>query len=426
MSVVGALSLSLVMMSNAPDVQAAEGPARASERPSGSKDERVAQAFTNYEKQRFDAAALEFEGLWQEFREPRFLFNAAVSRVGARHHAHAVAYLSEYLGTAGLAADDRAEAEAQRTTSLRETVGVRVTIEAPADLAAVEFAVQHVPKLASDIRPPLRFAAEQASGTQRARVVDLDPGEWKVRVEVPGYEAAEEVVRVEGGAQPVVALALVPAMRAHAGNAGVPDRVRKKFVQGASVAGGLVLVGGAAALAVGQVKFGQSFAAPETSCAPDQLDCRAALASAGTLRGVGAGLLGAGVGGAVAGITGVIRAGKPRRTAWIAEAALGGVAALGGAVWLGLSGKRFTEANSRGDVGWGDAGNQALASRFAAQHTAATAVVGFGAGMLVGGLGGILLERSFARGPRSLARRGLKVGGGATPAWSGVVVSGRF
>lgn len=426
MSVVGALSLSLVLMSNAADVQPPEGPARASEGPSGSKDERVAQAFTNYEKQRFDAAALEFEGLWQEFREPRFLFNAAVSRVGARHHAHAVAYLSEYLGTAGLAADDRAEAEAQRKASLRETVGVRVTIEAPADLAAIEFAVQHVQKLASDIRPPLRFAAEQASGTQRARVVDLDPGEWKVRVELPGYEVAEEIVRVDSGAQPIVALSLVRVTRNDASNAGVPDRVRKKFVQGASVAGGLVLVGGAAALAVGQVKFGQSFGTPETDCAPDQLDCRTALASGGTLRGIGAGLLGAGVGGAVAGLTGVIGAGKRRRTAWIAEAALGGAAAVGGAVWIGLSGKRFTAANSRGDVGWGDADNQAAVSGFAAQHTAATAVVGFGAGMLVGGVGGVLLERAYARGPRSLARRGLKVGGGATPTWSGVVVSGRF
>ena len=95
-------------------------------------------------------------------------------------------------------------------------------------------------------------------------------------------------------------------------------------------------------------------------------------------------------------------------------------------MWIGLSGKRFTAANSRGDVGWGDADNQAAVSGFAAQHTAATAVVGFGAGMLVGGLGGILLERAYARGPRSTARRGLKVGGGATPTWSGVVVSGRF
>lgn len=426
MSVVGALSLCLVMISNAAEAQAPEGPARAADRPSGSKDERVAQAFANYEKQRFDAAALEFEGLWQEFHEPRFLFNAAVSRVGARHHAHAVAYLSEYVQTQGIEDADRTEAEAQRTASLRETVGVRVAITAPPELASLEFSVQHVPKLAADIRPSLRFAAEQESGAQRIRVVDLDPGEWKVRVEAPGFEAAEELVRVDTGGKPVVTLELKPAPRFVAAPAGLPDRVRKKFVQGASVAGGLVLVGGVAALAIGQSKFGRGFATPVSGCAADQLDCRDALAGAGALRGAGAGLLGAGFGGALAGVTGAIGNGKGRRTAWVAEAAIGGVAAVGGAVWLGLAGRGFTEANSRGDVGWGDASNQAAVGRYAAQHTAATAVVGLGAGMLIGGLGGVLLERSYARGPRSLARRRVDVGGAAAPAFSGVIVSGRF
>ena len=425
MSVVGAVSLSLVMFSAVVDAQAPEGPARA-DRPSGSRDERVAQAAANYEKQRFDAAALEFEGLWKEFHEPRFLFNAAASRVGARHHAHAVAYLSEYMQTAGLAEADRAEAEAQRTASLRETVSVRVAIAAPPELAEVVFSVQHVPKLAADIRPSLEFSAEQASGGQRARVVDLDPGEWKVRVEAPGFAPAEQLVRVESGAQPAVSLELKPAPRVDAAPAGLPDAARQKFVRGASVTGAVVLAGGAAALAIGQVKFGKSFATDVGDCAPDQLDCRDALAGASAVRGAGAGLLGAGVGGAIAGVTGAIRADRKRRTAWAAEAAIGGAVAVGGAAWLALAGRGFTEANSRGDVSWADASNQGAASRFAAQHTAATAIVGLGAGMLIGGLGGVLLERSYARGPKPMARRRIDVGGAAGPRFSGVVVSGRF
>ncbi|MFY0539701.1 hypothetical protein [Nannocystis pusilla] len=65
-----------------------------------SKEQRVAAAYQQFEKQRHVEAALEFEALWRDFKEPRFLFNAAVTRYTARHYAHAVAYLNEYLALA--------------------------------------------------------------------------------------------------------------------------------------------------------------------------------------------------------------------------------------------------------------------------------------------------------------------------------------
>lgn len=426
MGLISAWTVSLLMLTGAAEVQAAQASAPAAARPSGSKDERIAQAFANYEKQRFDAAALEFEGLWQEFREPRFLFNAAVSRVGARHHAHAVAYLSEYVGTAGVTDADRAEAEAQRTASLRETVSTRVLIDGPAEPGEIEFAVEHVQKLAADIRPPLVFAATQTAGATRSRVVDLDPGEWKVRIELAGYQPIEQVVRVTAGAQPEVRVALVRAPQQGGARAGLPERVRTRYVLGASVTGGLVLAGGVGVLVVGQVRYGQSFATPVGECAQDQLDCRTALASSGALRSVGAGLLGAGVGAAVAGVSGLVRASDRRRTAWIAESALGGAAALGGAVWAGLSVVRMSAANSRADLSWSDSANQAAVDRFATGYTAGAAVLGFGAGMLAGGVGGLVLERAYRKAPGPVAGRRLEVGGGVSPAWSGVVVSGRF
>lgn len=428
MSLLSAWTVSFLMVVAAAEAQAVNTPAPVGERPSGNKDERVARAFSDYEKQRFDSAALEFEGLWQEFKEPRFLFNAAASRVGARHHAHAVAYLSEYLEAPGLTPEDRKEAEAQRTASLRETVAARVEIEAPADRAAVEFSVQHVPKLAADIRPALVFVASQVEGTRRARVVDLDPGEWKVSVKVEGFQPVEVRTQVVSGGTVVVRAALVPVpiSRPAERPAGLPEEVRGKFVRGAAALGGVVLVGGIGVTAAGGVGFGRKFAAePEACRGADFEACRQGLSTSGTLRSAGAGVLGAGVGVAVAGLSGLIRDGRRRKTAWTAEAAVGGAVTIGGLVWSVVAARGFNAANKNLDpmVGWDDAGNQSAARSGAARHTAAAAVLGLGAGMLVGGVSGVLLERAFAKGPRAAA---LRVGGGASPTWSGVVVSGKF
>ena len=57
----------------------------------GSKEERVGKAAGFYEKGRFVEAALEFEGLVQDFpNDANFRFNAAVSRYGAGHYYESV------------------------------------------------------------------------------------------------------------------------------------------------------------------------------------------------------------------------------------------------------------------------------------------------------------------------------------------------
>lgn len=392
----------------------------------------MAKAAESYEKQRFDAAALEFEGLWREFKDPRFLFNAAVSRVAARHHAHAVAYLNEYLAGPGLTPEDRAEAEAQRAASLRETTSVMVQIDAPLELAALEFTVQHVPALASDIRPPLVFQAA-GEGTPRARGVDLDAGEWKVKVQAPGFEAAEQTAIVAAGQPLTVRLALRPAPAASSGPgevpapvAGLPEGVRRSFVRAGAAGGGALALGGIGVLVAGQLGFGRVFRQTPDVCRPEEVDCRGDLAGKALLRSVGAGLLGVGVGVMASGLSGLS---GQRKKVWLAEAAVGGVAAIGGAVWTVVAVGRVSTGNSRLDVGWDDAANQEAVKRSAGGYTAASAVLGLGAGLAVGGFTGLLLERAYAKGtPRAAAwrRRGLAASGAAAPGWAGVSVSGRF
>lgn len=416
----------------------APAPGRAGGEVSGNKEERVRKAYEAYEKQRFDDSALEFEGLWKEYKEPQFLFNAAASRAPAGHHAHAVAYLSDYLAASGLSAEDRKEAEAMRAASLRDTVAVRVELQVEGQASSsVGFTAQHVPKLASDIRPPLPFTPTQVAGAVRTRVVQLDPGEWKIRVEAEGFVPAEQVVQVVQGAQPVVRLALVRAPVADTPGpvapTELPDDVRGKFVKGGSIAGGLVLLGGVGALTPGALRFSSGFKADAAGCMTQEglTGCRETLAQAGMLRAAGAGLLGAGAGGLVGGLTGLIRDPDKRRKAWIAEAAIGGAAVVGGAVWVVLSARSFTEQNSQGadtmTSTWGDETDRGGAKKFATQHTAAAAVLGLGSGLVVSAVAGLLLERAYGGGKRrTAAMRSLKLAGGASPTWSGLVLSGRF
>lgn len=53
-------------------VWAGAGPAAAPD----AKEQRIAAAYQQFEKQRHVEAAIEFEALWRDYKEARFLFNA--------------------------------------------------------------------------------------------------------------------------------------------------------------------------------------------------------------------------------------------------------------------------------------------------------------------------------------------------------------
>lgn len=183
----------------------ADAPAAAA----SSKEQRVAAAYQQFEKQRHVEAALEFEGLWRDFKEPRFLFNAAVTRYTARHYAHAVAYLNEYLALKEVKGADREEAKAQLEVARREVTSVQVRVQAEGVSGEPTVTARWVSEFASDIRPELPVPLA-ASGTGQGGVIQLDPGTWVLRAQAPGAEPMEVQVKVAAGAAVSADLALKP------------------------------------------------------------------------------------------------------------------------------------------------------------------------------------------------------------------------
>ena len=136
----------------------------------GDRKKREEQAFRLYQAGHYAEAALEFEALWRDFAEFRFLYNAASSRFTVGHHAHAADYLARYLGSAGLSASDRSDAIGQLAEAKRHLVSVHVRVEGSADLADATLEVEHVADLASDLRPMLTLAPALSGGVWTATV----------------------------------------------------------------------------------------------------------------------------------------------------------------------------------------------------------------------------------------------------------------
>lgn len=400
-----------------------------------SKDERVAAAYQQFEKQRHVEAALEFEALWRDFKEPRFLFNAAVTRYTARHYAHAVAYLNEYLALAEVTGSDREEAKAQLEVAQREVASVQVKVQAGGVAGPVGLTAQRVSELASDLRPPLPVKLAATAGGQGG-VIQLDPGTWTLRAEAPGAEPAEVQVKVTIGAPLTVELALRPMPQETGPKGhGVVDAGRtidaRKAAFATLGAGAGLAVGGVVITAIGQaLKFGPAVAAPSSECTGDGalIACSVAVRRGLLLRSAGSAVLGAGVGVAASSVGWLVRRERSRRTAWGVQLGLGGAALIGGVVGMVVGTRGVDDVNKTfqaTDAATWEAIQGGVKSP-AALYTAGTALVGLGAGLATGAALGLGLGGRSPSGADSPVARSLRVGGAAAPGVAGLSLAGRF
>ncbi|MDC0675872.1 hypothetical protein [Nannocystis radixulma] len=393
-----------------------------------SKDERVAAAYQQFEKQRHVEAALEFEGLWRDFKEPRFLFNAAVTRYTARHYAHAVAYLNEYLALAEVKGADRDEAKAQLEVARREVTSVQVRVQAEGVSGEPTVTARWVSEFASDIRPELPVPLAP-SGTAQGGVIQLDPGTWVLRAQAPGAEPAEVQVKVAAGAAVTAELALKPVPQ-ETGPKGQPAPQPGMNEKGRRV-GGLAMIGqGAAVTAIGIVVTAVAQAkdfGPALKAGPDKCGdwaaltaCSVDLREGAQLRGAGTGLLGAGIGLAATGPIWFVRNDRSRRVAWIVQASVGGAALIGGIVGVALSASGFNEANTSPEATWQSVSEGVKGP--ATIYAVTSAITGLGVGLAAGaGLG-----LGVTRGKKSQYAKALRLGGGPGRAAFGLTLSGRF
>lgn len=413
--------------------QSAETPAQESRTPAsviGTKDERAEKAANLYDKGRFVEAALEFEGLVKDYpQDTSFLFNAAVSRFGAGHYAHTVAYTREYLAGGALQPGDRKEAEEQLAEALAKVAPIRVTVHAPAGgPAEVTVVAQHVARTSSDLRPELLFPVTLSA--QLATVeLELDPGAWTLRVEGPGYERQEQRVELAQGVASAVefTLAAVPASAAAGPGLGpidapppvaeVPRPVVRRMQLGFGVAGGAAVVAGIVVPIVGavRVKGLDSYDCKPVMGASDPYAvCRADWAAAYRTRDAGLAVLGGGLGLLGGGLTWMIQNSDKRRKAFIAEAAVGGVALVGGFASLFATVKPFNELNQAPD--W-EAKSGGIAGRLA-PHAVSMTAFGFGLGLLTSAVVGLGVQRKHVGTLRAGAVTG--------PGQASLVLSGSF
>ncbi|WP_434422238.1 hypothetical protein [Nannocystis pusilla] len=374
----------------------------------GGGDERRGRARAAFDHSRFAEAALEFEALWHEGHGPSDLFNAAASRFALRHHTHVVAHLEALLALPGLTAAQREEATALLRTARAETqqVPLELRTQRPLD-APISVTLAFVSSFASDVRPELAIAVRPGE----RKVLSLDPGVWKIRVDDPRFEPVQHEVRVE--ASKTVPPVLDLRQRQDA-------RALRRFTLGWGSAGAAAVVVGASLLGVGQGRWSSRLDRPVEGCqAGDPLfaieTCRRELGAAGTLRSSGAAVLGVGVGALVGGLVARVKEPRKRQVGWIVAASVGGLASIGGAVALGLGAQAFDRQN---DTDPWTADERRAVNGAGARHTVGAAFLGLGLGSLASAATGLALDRTgrflVSAGPQ------VRVGGGA------FVIEGRF
>jgi hypothetical protein len=234
--------------------------------------------------------------------------------------------------------------------------------------------------------------------------VALEPGTWALTLARPAY--AERRIEVTSAAGQVTTVAV--DMVAETGEvASSPPKVVDRRRRGWAIAAPAVAVpasaGGAALLAVGLPPLGQVYGDMSCQTGGDVDGCRRPAAGLTERSAGGAALLGAGLGVAVAGFSGLVRRDSLRRRLWIGEAVAGGALAIGGAVLLTYGGTEFAAFNTA--AAW-DAGRTARAGRF---YVGGAGLLGAGLGLAAtAGVG--LVAEAIGRRRRPVARVRLRGG----------------
>jgi hypothetical protein len=404
-----------------PAIATASQPAASTPQVTGSKEERAAAAAAYYAQGDFVRAALGFEGLHNDYpQESNFLFNAAASRYGAGHYAHAVAYTQEFLAFGALPAADRQEAEAQLNEAKGNVVAVRVMVTAePGGQGPWNLVARHVARESGDIRPDLPVAINPDGAPVQ---LALDPGIWTIGAQGAGYVHVEERVVVSKGGAPVISLRLLRAPEVDVGPPGtvvpprsidVPPEVVRRSALGFEIGGGLAAVAGLSLLGAGVAKV----RSVETCDGVDAGGCVTDFRDGLLRRDLGVATFGSGVGLLVGGLTWKLQDARARRKAWIAEAAFGGVAVVVGMILIPTTFKSFNVANNVRTIdAWQDHYQE---FRQSAGHALSSAVFGLGLGTLVSASTSLVLQRKHMSNQ-------LHVGGMAGRGQFGLTLSGRF
>lgn len=355
-------------------------------------DQRVLHGEQLYSQERYLEAADVFEGLWQEFHQPRHLFNAGLARFGSGHYAHAIEWLEAFLKLPDTPATLRTTAHEQIEQAAREigAISIGVTSSQARGPVAVEFEYTGPTDSA---RPKLSRMLDVGHGETLGTVqqqIRLDPGVWRVKTRANGYESTEVTVEVlEGSSVQPVVLELRPVS---------DTEPKSRPILGYS------FLGSGAALALGggiTLGVGSSRQTPM-------------LASGINFRSGGATVFALGLGVISAGSVAFAKNTRSRRIAWMTTAGVGSGILIGGALLTYLGASRGDALIKEYDSPQGSYDAQQdyyeaqvkNLKRYETQQTVGGAILGFGIGVLASSTIGLIHTYVTDRRPtKAVARK---------------------
>lgn len=347
-----------------------------------------------------EAAALGGEACFEAEGHAQGLLLASQAWLQAGRLAHARLDAERFLalGTGSRSARKVAELVRDTATGRAGTAWLAVSPAVASGSAGTVTATRADPAW-----PPLRARWDELGVDEGAATLVLDPGEWTVTIARPGFRELEIPVTCAEGEVTTIAVDLIaegggpPAPAPTA-----PPRVDPRSRRPWGIAGGAV--GGAAVLG-GAVTFGLGFrplvaVLHSMSCGTDaEVDgCRRPLAGLIERTAGGAGLLGAGAGVLVGGLSGLVPGESARHKLWIAEAIVGGVMTGGGIGLLVRGSSSFSAANT------GDPWQRERVQRGGEAYVAGAGVLGAGLGLAVTAATGLVIELVERRRGRRAAR----------------------
>jgi hypothetical protein len=176
------------------------------------EDARNAASLEAYRDQRYSDAMRAFEALWQDFGRVKYLYNAAISHEVLGHDAQAYVYFRRCLAHAELSADMRAEIDERLNALRRRTVLLR--IQSVADLRApgarVELYYRSLHGLTDPERAPLTLAKDVATFLDEHGdvVFYVERGLWGASVAEPGHRIESGTIEISGARIKTVVLAV--------------------------------------------------------------------------------------------------------------------------------------------------------------------------------------------------------------------------
>ena len=352
-------------------------------------------------------AALEYEAAWRQSKQAQELLGAAAAREAMGHRGHAAAYLRELTvlghGDATMAA---------RIAGLeRGLAPVKVVVTTPESARELVIRARYLGR-AADARPDL--IVRLVAGPETSEVVaPLDAGRWELWVDDEYYLESRQEVAVNAGVATLVQLHPQP---------------RDPMVDARRlVSPGLMFIAGIGMLAGGQVEVKRVLRRSDEQCDLAGFPCQDLMSRGVSLRGGGAGMLGASLGIGASHLTLLSSKRRVRQAVWISQASAGLVGVIAGSVGVALTARTYNGVSR--DVPWSDPDLRTELHRSTAGHTTAAFFLGFGAGMLVRSIGHLIRTHhtlGLARRDRGVRKEPLAFSPTGGPSSVGAALSARF